>query len=115
MSEYEYGEYSDVEEEEYTPEFIIPEIKRCGTCAQKCFFRKDLNAACLYPHYYLKNQKDINSIIELLPCPFCGSLPALKDDAKGPWKYQVVCLQCGGASDTYSSENKAIEAWNRRA
>ncbi|MBR4016353.1 MAG: Lar family restriction alleviation protein [Oscillospiraceae bacterium] len=59
---------------------------------------------------------------ELKPCPFCGAKSEL---CMEPWdfekrepakdaKYVVECGECLSRTDTYNSEDEAIEAWNRR-
>lgn len=69
---------------------------------------------------------------ELKPCPFCGyktnrSPMMIKEkdyDAnifdneekcrKAEVWFHLVCLRCKSKTDEYSSEEKVIEAWNRR-
>lgn len=54
--------------------------------------------------------------IELKPCPFCGGEAELQSE---PWS-AVICANCRAMSHCfphsgkYSSDEKAIEAWNRR-
>ena len=55
---------------------------------------------------------------ELKPCPFCGGKPFIS--ARLPYfgetpTVAVVCEKCNAASKHYVKEEKAIEAWNRRA
>lgn len=56
------------------------------------------------------------SEIKLKPCPFCGGKAALKGD----FFSLVKCEECGAEtrkveiSKKYSSDEKAVEAWNRR-
>ena len=50
---------------------------------------------------------------ELKPCPFCGSTEIKVDDDQG--FYFVYCDQCVCETAKYVTEDKAIEAWNRRA
>ena len=50
---------------------------------------------------------------ELLPCPFCGGSELLAIRYWGG--YRVKCLRCGCESGYYSTEDKAMDAWNRRA
>lgn len=60
---------------------------------------------------------------ELKPCPFCGSTPVLVDfkpyGEKCASMYKVECTNenCMCKPDTYEYllEEKAIDAWNRRA
>ena len=56
--------------------------------------------------------------IKLKPCPFCGGKASLNEDSSG----SDVRGEKGGAtgeafnmSKKYSSDEKATEAWNRRA
>ena len=60
--------------------------------------------------------------IELKPCPFCGGTGELKHRAFLGGSYAFIqCKQChcttdGICSDTsYCADEKAAEAWNRRA
>lgn len=55
-------------------------------------------------------------MLELKQCPFCGG------EAKiGYEKYwqprvsrRIICTKCYSSSGWYSTEEEAIEAWNRR-
>lgn len=53
----------------------------------------------------------------LKPCPFCGNSAELRSD--GFYSY-VKCKKCGAStgfvkvSHEYSSDEKAVLAWNRR-
>ena len=55
---------------------------------------------------------------ELKPCPFCGGEAKLEHLSKSS---MVYCLSCKASSKLieyapdYASDEKAIEAWNRRA
>ena len=55
---------------------------------------------------------------ELKPCPFCGDLKAEIEERiiteYNIKSYQVVCFSCAGSSGLHISQEKAIEAWNRR-
>ena len=52
---------------------------------------------------------------ELKPCPFCGSTRVVVS-AEMPRAYYVECQDCWASlSWSYSSEDKAIASWNRRA
>ena len=62
--------------------------------------------------------------VKLKPCPFCGSLLAVRivmRKGAGGWRnrYSVLCDYddegCGSESGWYHSEEEAVEAWNRRA
>lgn len=53
---------------------------------------------------------------KLLNCPFCGGEA---DCGKlvvhnGEWEWAVECIECGVITDSFDTEEKAIEAWNRR-
>lgn len=55
---------------------------------------------------------------ELKPCPFCGGKAFVS--AKLPYfgetlTLAVVCEKCNASSKHKTTEEKAIEAWNRRA
>ena len=54
---------------------------------------------------------------ELKPCPFCGGEAELNHSITGTY-FDVVCKDpyCRGFTRVcnYSTEEKAIEAWNRR-
>lgn len=53
---------------------------------------------------------------ELKPCPFCGNCDVIAT----PWRafenvfYKCICPKCGASVGSYDTENKAVEAWNRR-
>lgn len=57
---------------------------------------------------------------KLAPCPFCGGEAYVVKHHYGMWDnkpkdFFVICLNCNAASSHYSNtEEKAIEAWNRR-
>lgn len=59
-------------------------------------------------------------IEKLKPCPFCGGMGVLNNEECRTVSY-VKCLTCGAetglvkVSAEYSSDDKAIEAWNRRS
>ena len=49
---------------------------------------------------------------ELKPCPFCGGKARFINKYKGMrW---VVCDYCLCETDLFSTDEKAVEAWNRR-
>lgn len=48
------------------------------------------------------------SEIKLLPCPFCGS-----HDIKAGY-FQVWCGNCGVGTDTFGTQELAIQFWNIR-
>lgn len=50
---------------------------------------------------------------ELLPCPFCGGSKLEIVHYLGG--YRVKCLGCECESGYHSTEDKAMDAWNRRA
>ena len=55
---------------------------------------------------------------KLKPCPFCGGEAYLEPASDTP--SIVICMKCGArgkwfeVSKHYCSDEKAIEAWNRR-
>ena len=53
---------------------------------------------------------------KLKPCPYCGLTPV---NAQKPYSsrdsWKVECAWCGRRMQGYSTEEEAIEAWNRRA
>lgn len=59
---------------------------------------------------------------ELKPCPFCGSKPKLAGayTIEGVTAWAVYCGKtpsdffCGAQITSIESEEKAVEAWNRR-
>jgi Lar family restriction alleviation protein len=56
-------------------------------------------------------------VSELKPCPFCGSLNVhvLEEYHFANVFKPVVCRTCGCRTESVRDEQKAIEAWNRRA
>jgi len=54
-------------------------------------------------------------VSDLLPCPFCGEVASLRlfDRLSAPEAW-VVCGRCNASSGWYSTEERAIAAWNRR-
>ena len=54
---------------------------------------------------------------ELKPCPFCGAEdPDIEtEEFKGFIYTRVSCWLCNVSTDAYLFEERAIEAWNRRA
>lgn len=58
---------------------------------------------------------------ELKPCPFCGGNAVLTHDLTGPGASYIQCKKCGVESVKFirsfsgSSDDQAIEFWNRRA
>lgn len=56
---------------------------------------------------------------ELLPCPFCSTEQAkiyedTSSDNRSNWAYEVECQNCGVSTKWCSTEDAAIEVWNRR-
>ena len=57
----------------------------------------------------------------LKPCPFCGGKGKVMNRSGMYLSSFVFCVECGSqsrefkVSTSYSSDEKAIEAWNRRA
>ena len=56
---------------------------------------------------------------ELKPCPFCGD-DKIKVMMRNPWHgenitYYVICYHCGSRTALHDENQRAIEAWNRRA
>ena len=53
---------------------------------------------------------------KLLNCPFCGGEAKFVHIFENPEKCMVSCRECDGGIDAvFADEEKAIEAWNRRA
>jgi hypothetical protein len=56
------------------------------------------------------SNRTINSMIEILPCPYCAS--RYISLSRGP--FALLCCTCGCRSPAYEkSREEAIEAWNR--
>ena len=56
--------------------------------------------------------------IVLKRCPFCGGTATVAEviDCDGSMFWEVSCDDCPGAMNwSFETEDKAIEAWNRRA
>lgn len=57
---------------------------------------------------------------KLKPCPFCGGVAALNSEKNRVASF-VKCTSCGAESGLvrvsaeYCSDEKAVEAWNRRS
>lgn len=54
----------------------------------------------------------------LRPCPFCGSMPKIREAFFGMERfkrYGVVCQQCSICIGWEETEETAVERWNRRA
>ena len=66
----------------------------------------------------MKNdEQEYSEIIadEVLPCPFCGSMPVLM--TCGEHQSNMCCPECGAKLPAISGTNKdadALKAWNRR-
>ena len=56
-------------------------------------------------------------MVNLKPCPFCGSENVRVRDYSDPmiYYYFVICKECKSKSGNFGIKEKAIEAWNRRA
>ena len=52
------------------------------------------------------------SEIKLKPCPFCGG--KAKIIYYYPYLYAVQCVVCGSGTLHFSSQDTAINVWNRR-
>lgn len=58
---------------------------------------------------------------KLKPCPFCGGKAVLEHEYATPGYSYIRCKECGVKGLTFimkferSSDQEAIEAWNRRA
>ena len=53
---------------------------------------------------------------ELKPCPFCGGYAFSTNNLPtyGCYAYRVICEDCSISTPLKWTEEKAIEAWNRR-
>ena len=52
---------------------------------------------------------------ELKPCRTCGSIARIYEyNFEGYTRYAGKCDTCGDRTQFYTSEQEAIEAWNRR-
>ena len=56
---------------------------------------------------------------ELLPCPFCGTIPATKfccAEVDGYFYYWIYCVECDiqMPAGNAMNERDAIKAWNTR-
>lgn len=52
---------------------------------------------------------------KLKPCPFCDEkIEVATQQWASNLKWYVECLICGSAGSSKATEEKAIEAWNRR-
>lgn len=55
-------------------------------------------------------------MIELKPCPFCGSVPYLKKTKHKEFRWAVKCsnINCGCKTERWNGPEGAIKSWNRR-
>ena len=66
----------------------------------------------------LNSVEPVGKADKLKPCPFCGGKASLNDNSSCSY---VCCEKCGATGESfnmskkYSSDEKAAEAWNRRA
>ena len=65
---------------------------------------------------------EVQTMIELKPCPFCGGKAELNVDPEAivdiegrRWAFTVSCNRCCAVSGLAYLPEKAVEAWNRRA
>lgn len=56
------------------------------------------------------------NIIELLPCPFCGSnnIEVHRSPEIGNSYCRVLCSDCGISTQFHGKQKKAIDVWNKR-
>lgn len=56
-------------------------------------------------------------MVNLKPCPFCGSKNVSVRNYSGPiiHCYFVICEECKVESGIFGTKEKAEKAWNRRA
>ena len=58
------------------------------------------------------------TLISHEPCPFCGSKKSLCTGHYGhmdPKPWRAECMTCGATGPWASTEQEAMDAWNRRA
>ena len=54
-------------------------------------------------------------MVELKPCPFCGGEAfKFKMNDHGFVLFSVVCHECHAKTNATTTEERAVEAWNRR-
>lgn len=51
-------------------------------------------------------------MIELKPCPFCGSVHT---QIHGATVFYAICTDCEASSGCYDNRQEAIDAWNKRS
>ena len=54
------------------------------------------------------------SMSSLKPCPFCGTPDPLLLHSDDTDSWRVLCTWCGASSAERGTEEKALDAWNRR-
>ena len=54
-------------------------------------------------------------MIDIKPCPFCGSEDLFVDPGEYRTDYAIICARCGGRIGYFNTFEYAQEAWNRRA
>ena len=57
----------------------------------------------------------MDSLIELLPCPFCGSTELVLDNLVDDYDYSVSCGECEVQQLANYPKDIAVARWNTRA
>lgn len=101
----------------------MKEIGTCGECVQaiksnvdcfiKCEKRDEKEVVSFGCIYWEKKEKQL---LQPLPCPFCGKFPLIEKDGSGFIIYcdNDYCVIGGTDFAWFATQDRAIEAWNKR-